>query len=316
MLKNALDDLAVEGYNWVTFSGGEPLVYEPLGDLLSHAANHGMNTTLVTNGMLLTDNRLDAIENNINALVVSLDGKPESHNIMRNSTRAFETMEKNLSALRGRGIKFAFLFTLTQNNLHELPWVVNFCIDAGATGLMITPLEITGNATLQLHGKSPDSIETTYAWRLVEQLKKKYQCKLNIHLNLVHTKAMEQNPDQFYLGDCTTPLKGSLSDLLSSLVIEPDGEVVPLQYGFPREYSLGNLGNTRIVDMVDRWRNSLGPKLHELSHDLYSTLEGSSEGYFINWYEKIDRHARTTRRLSFPVLQDKHADITTQHALS
>ena len=313
VLKSALDDLAAEGYDWVTFSGGEPLVYEPLSELLTHAVDRGMNTTLVTNGMLLTDNRLDAIENNINALVVSLDGKPESHNVMRNSSRAFETMEKNLSALRWRGIQFTFLFTLTQNNLDELPWVVNFCMDAGASGLMITPLEITGNATSQLQGKSPDSIETIYAWRLVEQLKNKHKGQLNIHLNLVHTSCMEKNPDQFYLGDYAVPLKGSLSDLLSSLVIEPDGEVVPLQYGFPREYSLGNLREHRIIDMAEEWRNSLGPRMHELSSDLYSTLDNSDDGYFINWYEKIDRYARKTHRVSLPVLHDVRANNTSEH---
>ncbi|MFK7996286.1 MAG: radical SAM/SPASM domain-containing protein [Granulosicoccus sp.] len=301
VLEDALDDIAAEGYNWVSFSGGEPLVYDPLPELLSHARQVALKTTLVSNGMLLTGARLDDIENNINALVVSLDGKPESHNRMRNSSRAFEVMEKNLSELRRRGITFGFLFTLTQNNLDELPWVVDFCLQAGATGLLIHPLEITGNATSQLSGKSPDSLESAHAWLVVEHLKKLHKGKLNIQLDLVHTSAIKQNPDQFFLGQQEKPLQGKLSDLLSVLVIEPDGEVVPLQYGFPREFSLGNLQECRISEMVARWQDRIGPEMHTLSSDLYGSLVKTGNGGFINWYEKLDKHARRTKLLYFPV---------------
>ncbi|ASJ73605.1 radical SAM/SPASM domain-containing protein [Granulosicoccus antarcticus] len=301
VLKDALDDLADEGYDWVSFSGGEPLVYEPLAELLSHAKGIQMQTSLVSNGMLLTGARLDAIENDINALVMSLDGKPDSHNTMRNSSRAFETMERNLSQLRRRGISFGFLFTLTQNNLDELPWVVEFCLKSGASGLMIHPLENTGNATTQLSGKAPDTIESTHAWLLVEHLKKKLGGRLNIQLDLIHTSAFEQSPDQFFLGDYATPLQGRLAELLSVLVIEPDGEVVPLQYGFPREYSLGNLRDCRISDMVSGWQNRLGPELNKLSTGLYSSLENAGNGCFINWYERLGLYARQTRTVSLPI---------------
>lgn len=310
VLKDAMDDLAEEGYNWITFSGGEPMVYEPLADVLGHARCSGMNTTLVSNGMLLTGKRLDDIEKNINALVLSLDGKPDSHNDMRNSSRAFETMEKNLPELRRRGIKIGFLFTLTQHNLDELPWVVNFCLNAGASGLLIHPLEIAGNATSQLTGKSPDSVEKAHAWLLVEQLKRKCSGRLNIQLDLVHTTAIEQNPDHFFLNQHATPLHGKLADMLSVLVIEPDGEVVPLQYGFPRDYSLGNLKESRISDMVDRWECQIGPRLHKLSTELFTTLDKKGCGRFINWYEQIDRYARQTQTLPFPGHQSRHTGST------
>ncbi|MFK8083874.1 MAG: radical SAM protein [Granulosicoccus sp.] len=303
VLIKALDDLAAEGYNWVTFSGGEPLAYDHLPTLLEHARHINMKTTLVTNGMLLTDKRLDTLEHHIDGLVISLDGTPESHNLMRNSPRAFETMENNLSKLCHRGISFAFLFTLTQNNLDELPWVVDFSVASGANGLMVHPLEITGNATQQLQGKSPDKQESAIAWLLIEKLKKKHGGRLNISLNMVHTALLEKNPDAFFLGDYPTPLKGSLSDLLSGLVIEPDGEVVPLQYGFPRQYSLGNLKDDRISHMVSGWQNKLGPRLHQLSAELYATLGTECNGQFINWYEKLDQYASQTQPLPFPTIK-------------
>lgn len=301
ILKDAIDDLAEQGYEWISFSGGEPLVYDPLPEVLSHAQTQGLNSTLVSNGMLLTGSRLESIAEKISGLVISLDGKPDSHNQMRNSPRAFETMRKNLPELVQREITFAFLFTLTQHNLDELPWVVDFSLGSGANGLLVHPLEITGNATSQLAGKSPDATEMAAAWAWIDRIKTRYERFIKIDLDLVHTSALTQVPEHFFLADWTTArLEDQLADLLSILVIEPDGEVVPLQYGFPRQYSLGNLYEQRISDMVDNWRYRVGPMVQRLSRDLCRSLTQTMEdhsnknGQFINWYEQMDRLARQT----------------------
>ncbi len=294
VLKEALTDLAAEGYDWTSFSGGEPLVYDALPEVLEHAKTLRLQTTLVSNGMLLSNSRLDRIENNLDALVLSLDGKPESHNRMRNSPRAFEGMARNLEAIRKSGVKFGFLFTLTQHNLDELPWVVNFSLQAGASGLIIHPLENTGHAKARMKDSSPDSLESAHAWSLIEHYKTTLRGRLNLHLDLVHGKALELYPEQFFLGHQAGPLTGNLAHMLSVLVIEPDGEVVPLQYGFHRRFSLGNIKEQRITDMVENWRNHLGPELHELSSRLHATREREVNPGFINWYEEIGRFARQT----------------------
>ena len=153
-LRTALDDLAEENYNWASFSGGEPLVYTPLPTALAHAKRVGMNTAVVSNGMLLTPRRLDLIEEHTDLLVISLDGKPRSHNRIRNSDKAFDTMAAKLPELQARGIRFGFLFTLTQHNLDELPWVIEFAVNVGARLVQIHPLEYFGNATTQLAGSA------------------------------------------------------------------------------------------------------------------------------------------------------------------
>lgn len=307
VVKKALNELAEQGYDWVTFSGGEPLVYEPLAEVLSHANNIGFKSTLVSNGMLLSGTRLKSIADKVSGLVISLDGKPESHNRMRNSPRAFELMQRNLEELRKRDMAFAFLFTLTQNNLDELPWVAEFCVQSGANGLFIHPLEITGNAVEQLPANSPDSLESAHAWALTEHLKTHYEGHLNIQLDLVHTTAFRSKPHHYFLDEYTVPLQGSLSDLMSVLVVEPDGEVVPLQYGFPRDFSLGNIHAEKISTMLGKWQNHLGPKLHQLCSDLYQSLEADRNPRFLNWYEQLDRLAR--QQCPVPVLPMKRGSM-------
>ena len=309
MLRTALDDLAREGYNWASFSGGEPMVYAPLPSVLAHAKQIGMNTAVVSNGMPLTPKRLDAIADATDLLVISLDGKPESHNHMRNSARAFDTMAEKLPGLRERGINFGFLFTLTQHNLDELPWVVEFAVNAGATLLQIHPLEYFGNATQQLPGKAPDAVEGAHAWFLAEKFKEVLAGRMALQVDLIHTDALRQQPGSFFLQDCDDQLDGHLGEMLSPLVIEPDGEVLPLQYGFSRSYSLGNLGEQRIRDMAVGWRREVGPRFHALCRQLFESLDdtGDDQGYFFNWYEQIAIQAEQQSRgmaqaLPFPAV--------------
>ena len=284
VLKHALDDLAVEGFDWASFSGGEPLTYKPLPEALAHARQAGIHTSMVSNGMLMTPRRLDAIEEYIDLLVISLDGKPASHNRMRNSEKAFDAMAAKLPDLQARGINFGFLFTLTQYNLDELPWVVEFAVNTGAKLLQIHPLEYFGNAIQQMSGNAPDAIEGAHAWYLAEKIKDLLDGRMALQVDLVHTDALHQQPDSFFLGDRPG---GRLGDILSPLVIEPDGEVLPLQYGFSRHYSLGNLRDLGIRDMTELWRGELGARFHRLCRQLFDEIRGNDEWEFFNWYEQV-----------------------------
>lgn len=45
----------------------------------------------------------------------------------------------------------------------------------------------------------------------------------------------------------------NLSQAVSPLVIDADGTVVPLTYGFPRPYQLGNLYDAPLRELAHRW---------------------------------------------------------------
>ena len=76
LLFPAISDLTIEGYQWISLSGGEPVLYPPLPALLQHAKGQGLRTAMVSNGMLLTPRQLDRIQPNLDLLVLSVDGKP------------------------------------------------------------------------------------------------------------------------------------------------------------------------------------------------------------------------------------------------
>ena len=119
LLEGVVADAAAIGYRVMSVSGGEPLLYPGLAQLLRAAHTSGLVTTVTTNGMLLDQRQLDVLQADCDLVAISLDGIPESHNFMRNSTRAFDDMCARLPALRASGIPFGFIFTLTFHNVHE-----------------------------------------------------------------------------------------------------------------------------------------------------------------------------------------------------
>lgn len=296
LLLAAVSDAARAGYNWVSVSGGEPLMYTHLVAVLAHARNCGLHTAIATNGMLLDARRLDELSGQLDLIAISVDGVPASHNTLRNSARAFDLMAARLQGLRARNLNFGFIFTLTQHNLHELQWVVQFALDEGAKLVQIHPLDEVGHAETQMPGACPDEIETAYAWLLARQLQKAAQDRLAIHVDLVSTETLKSNPARIFAAPAAVHGDTSFADIVTPLVIENDGTVSPLQYGFPRAYALGRLDDAPLARMMDTWRVEREAAFYALCRDAYDHLLAEGKPRFVSWYDEVARHGRRSVR--------------------
>ncbi|HEY0783622.1 MAG TPA: radical SAM protein [Thermoanaerobaculia bacterium] len=264
LLRDAVSDAAAQGYGVMSVSGGEPLLYRPLRELLDHAHACGMVTTVTSNGMLLDDHRLETLRGAVDLLALSLDGVPESHDRMRADRRAFSTLASRLPGIRSSGIPFGFIFTLTQHNLHELEWVAQFALASGARLLQIHPLEKAGRAAQELDAERPDGIESAYALLLACRLQEELGDRLHVQLDLVSRGGLASDPDHYSAGTTTAAPDAPLADLVSVLVVEADGSVVPLEHGFAPDLRLGNLHQARLRDLVAPWRRDRYPRLQDL----------------------------------------------------
>jgi MoaA/NifB/PqqE/SkfB family radical SAM enzyme len=301
LLIDAITQARDEGYNDVAFSGGEPILYGELRRLLEHARSMGMVTNLTSNGMLLNGARLTMLEGVTDLLAISLDGIPESHNRMRNSPYAFEHMRANLEGVRKTGIPFGFIFTLTLTNLPELKWVTEFAVEQGASLLQIHPLEEVGRGLTQLVGQRPDEVEAAFAYLHTGRMQADVGAKLAIRIDFLDRELLRPAADRVYAGTCDTRAEDRpLSDMINPLVIEQDGAVVPLQYGFNRKYQVGNLHESSFSDMAATWKKNVFPSFQELCARVYTLEMGKDDLPIFNWYETISRasHGQLAPQLS------------------
>jgi Fe-coproporphyrin III synthase len=287
LLKDFLSDAAAQGYTVAGFSGGEPLLYQPLREVLEHARRCGLITTVTSNGMLLDERRLAILAGAADLLAISLDGVPASHNRMRGDERAFSTLASRLDGVRRSGIPFGFIFTLTQYNLHELEWVAGFALEQGAALLQIHPLEEAGRAAERLAGSRPDGVETGYAFLLATALQEQLGERLRVQLDLASRQGMEASPGCFFADTCPAGDRLPLADLVSPLILETDGTVVPLEYGVGRQFQLGSLHEARLAELADRWQRERLAEFRRLCRGTFEAVIADRETPLTNWYEAV-----------------------------
>jgi MoaA/NifB/PqqE/SkfB family radical SAM enzyme len=285
-LEEVLTDAQAEGYRVASFSGGEPILYQQLGQLLRHVKELGMGTTVTSNGMLLTSARLRMLSDCTDVLAISLDGVRESHNRMRDCDQAFDRMRFNLDGVRKSGIDFGFIFTLTLYNVNEAEWAAQFAVEQGAKLFQIHPLEEIGRAATVLTGSRPDEVESTYAVFEAERIRQKYGNRLFVQLDIFHRDLVRQHPERFY-AEMDWKQPANLAEAVSPIVVEADGTVVPLGYGFGRHYALGKLVDGRLRDLAQQWMATGYSQFRELCRHVYVEACKPSQLPFLNWYELI-----------------------------
>ncbi len=310
LLCEAISDAADEGFNYVSLSGGEPLLYKPLAELLQHAHACGMRTSVTSNGMLLTERNIKLLQGNVDVLAISLDGIPESHNRIRGSQLAFDTMKARLPLLRSANLNFGFIFTLTQYNLNELDWVRDFAIGEGAKLLQIHPLEEVGNAAVMLQGNAPDATESAYAWLLAQ---KKGNNDLKVQIDLAFSETVKQHPELVFASALPEEKNKRFGDLVSPIVIEADATVSPIQYGFARNFAIGNLTQAPLRMLLKNWQTHRLPAFHTLCRNVYDEIACAPKPFFFDWNNLIGKRAEEA---NYSYSLEKSVQPNTAHAHS
>ena len=283
-----ISDAARMGYQVVSVSGGEPLMYGGLGDVLAYARSLNLRTTVTTNGFFIGSDRLARVCKWVDVLAVSLDGPPEIHNAIRGSLHAFKRLEAGLEAVRKTGIQFGFIHTLTQQNWKHLLWVAEFAASNGARLLQIHPLELAGRAGSQMasEASASDVLEKVYV--LAFALANKYADTMRVQLDLLYRDDLREEPGLVYAGeqdnDCDQTIP---AQLLGLLVLEPDGSVVPVSYGFSRRYKICNVKEQRLFNAWPDYVENGYTEFRALCRRVWGDLCASDAPLLTNWHGVI-----------------------------
>ena len=287
LLKETITQAARLGYNMLSVSGGEPLLYPGLSSICAEARRQKMLVTLVTNGTTLNEARLAALSGVLDGVAISLDGEPARHNRMRGLPRAFQVMEKRLELLRRASIPFGFVFTLTRENLSELEWAADFAVAQGAACLQVHPIEEHGRALSSSGLQCLDQAELATACLMVECLRSIHQGKLIVQFDSLHRDSLPAQPEELVRWKNALD-RGhlSLGEIVSPLVVEEDGIVVPLRYGFPRSHALGNLYRQDLDEMAREWMRRRSGAFCDLYRKVLTRISLSSKRFF-NMYAML-----------------------------
>lgn len=292
-VRDAIADAADLGYRVVSVSGGEPFMYPGLRELLSFAKSRGLHTTVTTNGYFLKRRWLDPLRGLIDTLAVSLDGPREIHNQMRGSPKAFDRLSQGLHLLKELQIPFGIIHTVTVQSWQHLPWLAEFASTNGAKLLQLHPLELSGRAEGEMESESPNYDVLGRVYLLSFVLASQYAGRMAIQCDLLHKQNVVAAPELIYaaqsqpLCDVQQP-----AQLLGLLILEPDGALVPVSYGFSRSYQICNVQQQRLASAWPRFAQHGYSEFRQLCPGLFADIVQGKVGPLFNWYEEIVGRSR------------------------
>lgn len=287
LLLGCLDDAVKLGYRQLAVSGGEPLLYAPLAELLAGARALGMLTSVTSNGMLATSRRWFPLAPLIDVVAISIDGRPQEHDAIRCRNGAYLRTVANLEVVRASGVQFGFIFTLTQNNLDSLDFVVRLAARHGARSVQVHPLTLDGRAAGSLEHARPDEIELIAA--LLEAFRLGKELGVVVHVDAVTVEQLVEYREQVVPSRPVT----RLVDVAPVLIVGADASVVPLTHGVSRALQLGSLAEDRLTSLADKWlADGQGDRLGDACERAWCELMNLRPRAAVYWYDQVAAQTR------------------------
>lgn len=140
-----MDDLRAFRVPVLILSGGEPLLRPDIFDIAKRAKGQGFYVGLSSNGTLIDESNIDAIaEVGFDYVGVSLDGIEQTHDTFRRKQGAFKASLAGIRLCRERGLKVGVRYTMTEDNAHDLPKLLQLIDDEDIDKFYFSHLNYAG----------------------------------------------------------------------------------------------------------------------------------------------------------------------------
>lgn len=142
---HVMDDLKAFGVPVLILSGGEPLLHPDIFTIAQRAKAMGFYLSLSSNGTLINETNIEAIVKvGFDYVGISLDGTPATHDQFRRCPGAFEKALQGVRWCQLYGIKVGIRFTLTQDNVDELPQMLQLVEEENIDKFYLSHLNYAG----------------------------------------------------------------------------------------------------------------------------------------------------------------------------
>ena len=115
--KSVLRDFSQTGGEFVTFTGGEPTMYSGFEEVVTFAHQLGLNVTVLSNGLLWTDEQILRMKTYIDEIQFSIDGVTEQDNAKVRGKNHFQKVVDTVCRFAMADVRTSVATTFTWENL-------------------------------------------------------------------------------------------------------------------------------------------------------------------------------------------------------
>jgi len=291
---DAVEESAALGIGTLYLTGGEPLMYRGLVDVLAAATGvPGLETTVCTNGTLVRERHaalfLDAgVKAN-----VSIDGDEAFHDRFRAVEGALRRSERGIRTLVEAGLRVTIVSTISRANLHMLEALAEWSATVGATRFRIQPLLRLGRG-VELDGQHLESEELDGLILRLTDLRSRYAAELDCGLIGVTRRYLDAHPCAAYV--CNGEgCHRRMAKEIKKLVIREDGAILPEVTNLSHAFALGHLGEAPLSELVARYFDDGYDRFDQLCRTAYAEVLPLWQEAVVPWDQIIAERSRTWR---------------------
>ncbi len=256
-LKTVLSDIASTGPEaMVVLTGGEPLLRRDLEELAQHAAGLGLMVVIGSNGLLLTEERIERLKQaGVAGIGLSLDSlDPAVHDAFRGRDGAWIKTMNAIDALAEADMPFQLHFSVTDDTADEIDAMVDFARESGAMVLNVFFMVCTGRGQKysDISAEKYEQVLSRVATAARQEERLMVRAKCAPHFKRV---AMEMDPEWQITSAHGYDAGGCIAGTRYAR-ITPNGTVTPCPF------MENSAGSVRQASFDDIWQNA--PVLAEL----------------------------------------------------
>lgn len=275
--KEALLRFKESGGKEISIHGGEPLIYQGIGDLLTYASKIGLSTSIITNSLHLNDSIISSLVESKTYVLVSLDGPRENYTMFRGEDK-LDIVTENIDKMLEAGIPIHPISVIHNKNIHQLSWIIDFVLQRNIKTVTLSPIQPVGRASEQKEFHiSPENINNLI--NTIEELNNKHLGKVRFVTQALYSP---QSLD-VYLD--SKDLLLNYND--SILDVTNDGRIL-MNLDLPNrdDYVIGSIFD---IDRVDTHVISNYKNLIDKAY--FRGLDELKKGNTINFFEIMQRQA-------------------------
>jgi Fe-coproporphyrin III synthase len=281
--------LRAEGYTLISLSGGEPLIYPPLREVLECSRSLGFRVTMISNG-LLASRRMEPVLSLLDGMAISFDGLAATHNALRGRPDAFERACTTLRRLAAQRLPVAAAISLTRDAISELPDLADHLVTLGARALQIRPVARAGRARALADNSFYSESDQARLYLVVLALQDELPADIRVHCDLAPAQGLWRQRDAYagLLGSCEIVRHEArpLADLVNPLVITETGALKPIAYDFDPRFDIASVGDLS----SDGLRSYKQRRLPELQTLVGGALTGLQHHHgLVDWFDHCAR---------------------------
>jgi Fe-coproporphyrin III synthase len=281
------------GIKTLFVTGGEPLLYHGLPQVLEAAASSpGIRTTVCSNGMLLSPRQAALFHEYEVRVNISIDGPPEFHDRFRNRTGAFDRSERGVKAAVQAGVPVTIITTVSKANLDSLEFVVDWAAKVGAEQFFAQPLLNLGRGTkIATQCLSFDEVNRLIL-RLTDLANQPRTENLKCSVIGARRQFLLEHPCGAYVCNGSSCHRGVQKEI-KKVVIRENGTILPEVPNLSPLYSIGNLRDAPLIELIEHYYEHGYDSFDRLCRSAYAEMLQSWDCVIVPWEQIIAERSRT-----------------------